>query len=80
MYSCGPLHTDEQGLVDLLEPIYNISVLMQPGRPAGSDGTIETSGERESGKYVLVTRNDDDIPIYFSKKRCRKYKSGDKYL
>ena len=29
MYSCGPLHTNEQGLGDQLEPIYNSSVLIQ---------------------------------------------------
>ena len=29
MYSCGNLHTDEQGLGDKLEPIYNNLVLIQ---------------------------------------------------
>ena len=59
MYSCGPLHTDEQWLGHRLELIYHSSVLIQDVADKTSL-TIETSGERGSGKSVLVARHDVD--------------------
>ena len=67
MYSCGALHTDEQELGNQLEPIYNSSVLIQDvaWKTDRDRWTIETSGERESGKSMLAARHDnDDIYIY----------------
>ena len=59
MYSGGPLHTDEQGLNDQLEPIYNSSVLIQDvaWKTCRERKTIETSGKWGPGKSVLVARS-----------------------
>ena len=54
MYSCGPLHTNEQRLADQLEPIYNNSVLIQ------DRWTIEMGGMRGPGRSVLAAWHDDD--------------------
>ena len=61
-YSCGPLHTDEQRLDDLLEPKYSSSVLIQDvaWKTSWERWTIETGGERGSGRSVLAVRHDDD--------------------
>ena len=65
MFSCGALHTDEQGLGDQREPIYNSSVLILnvAWRSSWEQWTIETNGERGSGKFVQAERH-DDIYIY----------------
>ena len=66
MYSGEPIHTDEQGLGKQLEPICNNSVLIQDvvWKTFRERWTIETSGERGSGKYALTARHDDVIYIY----------------
>ena len=53
---CGPLHEDEQGLGDLLEPIHNISVLIQivAWKTCWDWWMVEMSNEKGSGKSVLV--------------------------
>ena len=52
----GPLHMDEQRQDDLLEPIYNSSVPIQEIalKTSREQWTIETGGERGSGKSVLA--------------------------
>ena len=62
MFSHGPLHTDEQVLNNQLVFIYNSSVRTQYviWRTYQKRSTIETNGQRESGKSVLVVRLDDD--------------------
>ena len=62
MYSCGPLHTDDQGLGDQLEPIYKTSVLIQDvaWKTCRERRMIGTSGERGLGKSLPVSRHDDD--------------------
>ena len=62
IYSCGPLHMDEQKQDDQLEPIYNSSVPIQDIalKTSLERWTIETSGERGSGGSVLAARHDDD--------------------
>ena len=61
-YSCGPLHTNEQRQNDQLEPIYNSSVLIQDIalKTSRKQWTIETGGERVSGRSVLAAWHDDD--------------------
>ena len=69
MYSCGPLHMDEQRQDDQLEPTYSSSV---PIRDVGlkicwKQWTIGRGGERGSGISVLIAwhdDDDDDIYIY----------------
>ena len=53
---------DEQKQDDQIEPIYNSSVLIQDVALKTSRGrwTIETGGERGSGRSVLAARHDDD--------------------
>ena len=62
MYSCGPLHMDEKRLVDQLEIIYSNSEPIQDvaWNIRLEQWTIETGGERRSGKSVLAARHDDD--------------------
>ncbi len=62
MYSCGPLHTDEQRLGDKQELVYKIGVLIQDVAWKTHQGrwTIRTSGERGSGISMLPARHDDD--------------------
>ena len=62
MNSCGPLHKDEQRQNDQLESIYNRSVPMQDiaRKISRERRTIETGGEKGSGKSVLAARHDDD--------------------
>ena len=56
---------DAQKQDDQLEPMYNSSVQIQDIELKTSQvqWTIETGGERESGKSVLVARHDDDDDI-----------------
>ena len=61
-YSRGPLHMDEEMQHDQLEPIYNRSVSIQDIvlKTYRERWTIETGGERGSGRSVLAVRHDDD--------------------
>ena len=60
IYSRGPLHTDEQGKGDQLEPIFNSSVLIQDvaWETCRKQWTIGTSGGRGSEKSMPVARHD----------------------
>ena len=64
MYSCRALHTDDQGLGEQLEPINNSSIVIQnvAWKTFREQRTLGTSGERGSGKSVLVAH--DYIYIY----------------
>ena len=57
IYSCGPLHMDEQGEDVQLEPIYNSSLPMR--YVAWERWTIEKVGERGSGRSMLPAWHDD---------------------
>ena len=61
MYSCEPLHTDEQGLVNQFDPINNCFVLIQDiaWKTCRERWTIETSGLRRPGKSAPVGRHHD---------------------
>ena len=52
----------EQRQDDQLEPIYNNSVSIQDValKTSREQWTIETDGERRSGRSVLVAQHDDD--------------------
>ena len=66
-YSRGPHHMDDQRQYDHVEPIYNRSVLIQDVtlKTSREQWTIETDGERRSGRSVLAAwHDDDDIYIY----------------
>ena len=60
--SCEPLHMDEQKQDDQLEPLCNSCVPMQDidSKTSLKRWTIETGGERESGKSVLAAWHDDN--------------------
>ena len=66
MYSCGPLHTDEQGWSNQLEPIYNGSVLIEDiaWKTCQEQWMIGMSGRKESEKSVLAACHNDDNDIY----------------
>ena len=53
---------DEQRLDDQLQPIYNSSVPIQnvAWKTYREQWTIETDGEKGSGRSVLAARHDDD--------------------
>ena len=57
---------DEQKKDDQVEPLYNSSVPIQnvAWKTRRERWTIETGGERESGRFVLVAWHDDDDDIY----------------
>ena len=66
MYSCGPLHMDEQRQDDQLEPTYSSSVPLRDVvlKTCRKQWTIG-AGERGSGISVLIARHDDDnVYIY----------------
>ena len=65
MYFCGLLHTDEEGLGDQLEPVYNSSVLVQDvaWKTYREQWTIETSDKWGPGKSVLKARHDDEYVL-----------------
>ena len=65
MYSCGPLHMDEQRLDGQLEPIYSSSSPIQDAawKTCRKWWTIKTGGERSSEKSVSAARNDDNTSI-----------------
>ena len=62
IYSCGPLHMDEQRQEDQPKPIYNSSVPIQDIalKTFWEQCMIETDGERGSGRSVLAARHGDD--------------------
>ncbi len=66
IYSREPLHIDEQRQDDQLEPIYNsaVPILDLALKTYRERWTIETGGERGSGRFVLAARNDDDEDDY----------------
>ena len=55
-YFGGPLHVDEQRLDDELEPIYICSESDVTLKTSWERWTIETGGERESGRSMLAVR------------------------
>ena len=63
MYSCGPLHMDEQKLEDQREPISNSFVPIQDvaWRTCREPWTIDMGGERESMKSILAAQRDNDV-------------------
>ena len=62
MYSCGPLHMDEQKQDDQLEPTYSSSVPIRDVtlNTCRKQWTIGRGAERGSGISVLIARCDDD--------------------
>ena len=62
MYSCGPLHMDEQRQDDQLEPTYSSSVSIWDVvlKTCRKQWTIEKDDEKASGISVLMARHDDD--------------------
>ena len=62
MYSFGPLQMNEQRLDNQLEPTYNSSVPIQDvaWKTFRERWTVETGGERGSGRSVLAARHNDD--------------------
>ena len=63
MYSCGPLHMDEQRQDNQLEPTYSRSVPIGDvtQKTYRKQWTTERSGQRGLGIYKLIERSDDDI-------------------
>ena len=69
IYCCGPLHMDKQRQDDQLEPIFNSSVPIQniALKTSQDRWTMETGGERGSGRSVFAVRHyDDDDDIYMN--------------
>ena len=62
MYSCGPVHTDEQRLDDQLEPIYGSSVPIEDlaWKTFREQWMIEMGGDWVLGRSVLAAQHDDD--------------------
>ena len=62
MYSCGPLHMDEQRQDNQLEPTYNSSMPIRDVtlRTCRKRLTIEKSGVVGSGISVLMSQHNDD--------------------
>ena len=62
MYSCGPLHMDEQKQDVQSEPTYSSSVLIRDValRICRKQWTIGRCSEKGSGIFVLIARHDDD--------------------
>ena len=60
IYSCGPLHLDEQRRDDQLKPIYNNSIQDVALKTFWERSTIESVGLRGSGRSVLAAWHDDD--------------------
>ena len=62
MYSCGPLHMDEQRQNDQLEPTYNstVPILDVALKTSWKQWTIEKVDGKGSGISVLLVRHDDD--------------------
>ena len=66
MYSCGPLHMDEQRQDDQVEPTYISSVPIRDVvlKTNRKQWTIGWGGDRGSGISVLIARDDIYIYIY----------------
>ena len=66
MYSCGPLHMDQQRQDNQLEPTYSSSVLIWDvtWKTCQKQWTIEKGGEKWSEISVRMTRHDDDDGWY----------------
>ena len=68
MYSCGPLHMNEQRQDDQLEPTHCSPVPIRDValKTCRKQRTIERGSERGSGISVLMARHDDDddLSIY----------------
>ena len=62
MYSCGPLHMDEQRQNDQLELTYTSSVWIWDValKTCQKQWTIGRGGKRGSGISALMIRHDDD--------------------
>ena len=62
MYSCGPLHMDEQRQDDQLEPTYSSSVPIRDVdlKTCRKQWMIAKGSEKGSGISVLMVRPDDD--------------------
>ena len=62
MYSCGPLHMDEQKQYDQLEPTHSHYVPLQDValKTSRKKWMIGRGAERGSGISVLMARRDDD--------------------
>ena len=66
MYTCGPLHMDEQRQDDQLEPTYSGSMPIRyvALKTYRKQWTIEKGGEKGSGISMLIARDRDDcIPV-----------------
>ena len=63
MYSCGPLHMDEQRQDDQLETTYNSSVPVQDVslKTCWKQWTIKKGVGRRSGRSAMAARHDDDM-------------------
>ena len=77
MYSCGPLHLDEQRQDDQLEPTHSSSV---PIRNVAvkiwrKQWTTGSGGERGSEISVLMARHDDDFYITDQSALTRSFKN-----
>ena len=61
MYSCGPLHTDEQRQDVQIEPTYSSSLSIRDvAMICRKQRTLGRYSERRSGISVLIARHDDD--------------------
>ena len=61
MYSCRSRHIEGQKLDDQREPIYNSEPIKDVAWKTTQEWwTIETGGERGSGRALLALRYDDD--------------------
>ena len=65
MYSCGPIHMDEERQDDQLDPTYSSSVSIRDValKTCQKQWTIGRSGERGSGIPVLMAQRDDDYNL-----------------
>ena len=70
MYSCGPLHKDEQRQDDQLEPIYSSSMQIRDVvlQACWKQWTIEKGGEKGSGISVMMAGHDDDDYLVYGNK------------
>ena len=76
MYSCGPLHGDEQRQDVQLEHTYSSSVPIQDVARKTCQGqwTIWRGGERGSEISVLMVRHDDDdVILICNQHSCRRF-------
>ena len=76
MYSCGPLHMDEQKQDNQLKPTYSSSVPIRDValRTCQKQWTIGRGGKRGSGISVLIEWHDDTYIYIYSYVVCYIYK------